>query len=71
METKRGGVIKIKIVLVGDERIGKSTLLQALGKGSIFNFSDKYDPTVAENYEIDLQYEGKPFILNIWDLGGK
>ncbi len=54
METKRGGVIKIKIVLVGDERIGKSTLLQTLGKGSIFNFSDKYDPTVAENYEIDL-----------------
>ena len=54
METKRGGVIKIKIVLVGDERIGKSTLLQALGKGNIFNFSDKYDPTVAENYEIDL-----------------
>ena len=67
-------IVKRKIVLLGDNAVGKTSLLRRF----VFNqFSEKYEPTVGSKIsmkEIKLQKEeNEPvnLVLMLWDLIGK
>ena len=34
-------------------------------------FPDRYAPTVAENYDVETEFDGTVVHMNIWDLGGQ
>ena len=53
-------------MLVGDAEVGKSSLVQVMGTNK---FLEEYKASVADNYEIEGDYNGKPVTMNIWDLG--
>ena len=47
---------KYKIILLGDNEVGKSSLVQRLMKK---NFSDEYDSTIYDEYKFQINYENK------------
>ena len=71
----------IKIVIIGDAKVGKSCLLSSF-IGSYF--VSEYTPTVFDNYTVHLmqpntgkivfspkgRIEGQTVTLNLWDTGG-
>lgn len=59
---------ELKLVAVGDGAVGKTSLLMVLnGKP----FPERYVPTIFENYTQDVQIEGVPYKLHIWDTAGQ
>lgn len=59
---------KFKIALLGDSRVGKSSLLSMEVYGDYFEL---YQPTVAIGYGSKvLNYDNKKIKLDIWDLSG-
>ena len=59
---------KIKVVVVGDGAVGKTCLVDAYGNNG---FPNQYVPTVAKNYENNVEYDGQNYTLDIWDTGGQ
>ena len=71
----------IKIVIIGDAKVGKSCLLSSFIRG--YSVSE-YTPTVFDNYTVHLmqsntgrfvfspegRIEGQTVTLNLWDTGG-
>ena len=58
----------IKLVVVGDGAVGKTSLLTVL-KGE--PFPERYVPTIFENYTQTYNYDGKNYTLHIWDTPGQ
>mgnify|MGYP006079673459 FL=1 len=59
---------KFKIALLGDSRVGKSSLLSREVYG---DYLELYQPTVAVGYSSKvLNYDNKKIKLDIWDLSG-
>ena len=58
----------IKLVVVGDGAVGKTSLLTVL-KGE--DFPERYVPTIFENYTQDVKYNDKTYSLHIWDTPGQ
>ena len=58
---------KIKIVVVGDSAVGKTTLVTAFGQDS---YTKAYVPTIADRYEGRIEYEGDGYPITIWDTAG-
>lgn len=58
----------VKCVMVGDEAIGKSSLLVAYLKCAI---SKEYIPTVYDNSSVKVTMNEKTINLGVWDTGGK
>uniref|UniRef100_V9L3L6 Rho-related GTP-binding protein RhoB n=1 Tax=Callorhinchus milii TaxID=7868 RepID=V9L3L6_CALMI len=60
--------IRRKLVIVGDGGCGKTSLLFVLSKDE---FPEEYVPTVFETYVADIEVDGKPVELALWDTAGQ
>ncbi|WWC87346.1 uncharacterized protein L201_002235 [Kwoniella dendrophila CBS 6074] len=60
--------IRRKLVIVGDGAAGKTSLLNVFAVGS---FPENYEPTVFDNYVTEIELDGKPVQLALWDTAGQ
>jgi len=58
----------LKLVVVGDGAVGKTSLLYVYNNGS---FPEEYVPTVFENASKDATYKGKSVTLRLYDTAGQ
>jgi small GTP-binding protein len=58
----------IKIVVVGDGAVGKTSMLHSLVKGTP---PLEYIPTVFDNFETDKDVDGTLCHLTLWDTAGQ
>ncbi|TFK86705.1 ras-domain-containing protein [Polyporus arcularius HHB13444] len=65
--TGMGGVQKYSAVVLGAGGVGKSALVMRYGKNM---FLEQYDPTIEEEYDLTVEYEGKRSRLEITDTAG-
>lgn len=59
---------RVKLVVVGDGAVGKTSLLICFAKGQ---FPEDYLPTVFENYTAQLKRESGLVLLHLWDTAGQ
>uniref|UniRef100_G3NSW3 Rho family GTPase 2 n=1 Tax=Gasterosteus aculeatus aculeatus TaxID=481459 RepID=G3NSW3_GASAC len=62
------GLLRCKIVVVGDAQCGKTALLHVFAKNS---YPEDYIPTVFENYTASFEIDKQRIELNMWDTSGK
>ncbi|CAO3628134.1 unnamed protein product [Cunninghamella blakesleeana] len=62
------GVIKEKLVIIGDGNCGKTSLLSVFAHGS---FPSGHVPTVFETYVKDFDVNGDHVELSLWDTAGQ
>ncbi|KIM76664.1 hypothetical protein PILCRDRAFT_77517 [Piloderma croceum F 1598] len=60
--------IRKKLVIVGDDACGKTSLLVVFSRGY---FPGPYEPNVFENYVADVDIDGKHILLALWDTVGQ
>jgi small GTP-binding protein len=58
----------VNVVVVGDSGVGKTNLILSYAADE---FPTVYKPTVFDNYSSEIEYNGHPTNLEIWDLSGK
>jgi len=63
-----GAETRIKLVVVGDGAVGKTSLLICFAKGT---FPETYVPTVFENYTAQIDHNDKKVLLHLWDTAGQ
>eukprot|EP01098_Paradermamoeba_levis_P002976 TRINITY_DN13_c0_g1_i1.p1 TRINITY_DN13_c0_g1~~TRINITY_DN13_c0_g1_i1.p1 ORF type:complete len:268 (-),score=89.32 TRINITY_DN13_c0_g1_i1:127-930(-) len=59
---------RIKLVVVGDGAVGKTSLLISFATGK---FPTEYVPTVFENYTTPIEHSGETILLHLWDTAGQ
>ncbi|KAH8824458.1 P-loop containing nucleoside triphosphate hydrolase protein [Flagelloscypha sp. PMI_526] len=57
-----------KLVIVGDSAVGKTSLLTRFARGE---FPQAYIPVVFENFVVDVEADGRPVELSLWDTAGQ
>jgi len=60
--------VSVKLVVVGDGAVGKTTLLMRYREDK---FPQRYIPTVFENYYKQVVYKGVHVNLGLWDTAGQ
>jgi len=60
--------VRKKLVVVGDGECGKTCLLIVFSKDE---FPVEYVPTVFETYVADIELDGRPVELALWDTAGQ
>jgi len=60
--------LRRKLVVVGDGECGKTCLLIVFSKDE---FPEEYVPTIFENYVADIEVDGRPIELALWDTAGQ
>ncbi|GAA6034006.1 hypothetical protein JCM8097_000646 [Rhodosporidiobolus ruineniae] len=60
--------VPLKIVLVGDGGVGKSSLTMAILDRP---FSDEYDPTVEDAYSLNMVVDGVEYAIELVDTAGQ
>eukprot|EP01100_Stratorugosa_tubuloviscum_P000310 TRINITY_DN1065_c1_g1_i3.p1 TRINITY_DN1065_c1_g1~~TRINITY_DN1065_c1_g1_i3.p1 ORF type:complete len:247 (-),score=126.16 TRINITY_DN1065_c1_g1_i3:415-1155(-) len=63
-----GEVSRVKLVVVGDGAVGKTSLLISYATG---DFPSEYVPTVFENYTAQLKFNEETIMLHLWDTAGQ
>jgi len=59
----------VKMVVVGDAQVGKSCVVQQYAEGV---FTERYITTIGIDFKIkQIENDGKPIKLQIWDTGGQ
>ncbi|GAM21464.1 hypothetical protein SAMD00019534_046390, partial [Acytostelium subglobosum LB1] len=59
----------MKVVIVGDGAIGKTSLLISYSTGG--GFPRDYQPTVCDNFSCNQMYKGMAFNIGLWDTAGQ
>ncbi|XP_045473011.1 cell division control protein 42 homolog [Harmonia axyridis] len=59
---------KIKCVLVGDDAVGKTSLIASY---SAHSFPYEYVPTAYDKYNVEVQVDGKPIAMELCDTAGQ
>jgi len=62
------GAKRVKLVVVGDGAVGKTSLLISFATGE---FPTDYLPTVFENYTAQMKREKDVILLHLWDTAGQ
>jgi len=62
------GATRIKLVVVGDGAVGKTSLLISYATKK---FPTDYVPTVFENYTAQMKKEDETILLHLWDTAGQ
>eukprot|EP00761_Pharyngomonas_kirbyi_P012602 gb/GECH01012629.1/.p1 GENE.gb/GECH01012629.1/~~gb/GECH01012629.1/.p1 ORF type:complete len:758 (+),score=163.83 gb/GECH01012629.1/:1-2274(+) len=57
----------LKLVFVGENNVGKTSLLITTTSGS---FPSEYIPTVFDNYSAQWEFNGQKFLIGLWDTAG-
>ena len=60
--------VRKKLVVVGDGECGKTCLMIVFSKDE---FPEEYVPTIFENYVADIEVDGQPVELALWDTAGQ
>lgn len=60
--------IPIKIIVIGDGAVGKTSLLVTYREGV---FPTKYEPTVFENYVQKITLDNIEYTMKLWDTAGQ
>jgi len=63
-----GAATRVKLVVVGDGAVGKTSLLIVYATGK---FPSTYLPTVFENYTAQTEHKGQEILLHLWDTAGQ
>eukprot|EP01114_Cavostelium_apophysatum_P003885 TRINITY_DN14025_c0_g1_i1.p1 TRINITY_DN14025_c0_g1~~TRINITY_DN14025_c0_g1_i1.p1 ORF type:complete len:271 (+),score=87.12 TRINITY_DN14025_c0_g1_i1:233-1045(+) len=67
-ELDLSGAKRVKLVVVGDGAVGKTSLLIRFATGE---FPNEYVPTVFENYTAQMKREQDVILLHLWDTAGQ
>merc|ERR1712088_1048281 len=68
METEGPDSKVLKVVIIGDGAVGKTALLVRYRDGK---FPTDYIPTVFEMHSKNVEVDGEPFELRLWDTAGQ
>ena len=63
--------IRKKMVIIGDDTCGKTSLYTVFAKNKDFEDIKKYVPQVFEGYVADMEVDGKQLELALWDTVGR